>query len=146
MKIFITNKQQDLSINKTAIQTMVSALAHCFEVTFDEVSFHFVTEKKIKELHLQFFQDPTPTDCITLPIDPPSQKPYCLLGEVFICPKVALDYAKNHHLPADQELFLYVIHGFLHLIGYDDMEEEEEKKMRAMEKHAFEYLNQRKLC
>ena len=146
MQIHITNKQQDLSIDKPYLQKVVVALANGFNVHFDEMSLHFVSEKKIKELHKAFFNDPSSTDCITLPIDPPGQKPYCLLGEVFVCPKVAKAYAASHKLDEAKEVLLYVIHGFLHLIGYDDMEEEDEKIMRQMESSAFEHLIREGLC
>ena len=121
MNIYISNKQQDLSIDKSLIQNIIKKLSLFHKTSFDEVSFHFVSPNKIKSLHQQLFNNPTVTDCITCPIDPPNQKPYCLLGEVFVCPQVAISYAKEHNLDAFEELILYVVHGFLHLIGYDDM-------------------------
>jgi probable rRNA maturation factor len=146
MNIYISNKQQDLSINKALIQNIIKKLSLFHKTSFDEVSFHFVSPNKIKSLHQQLFNNPTVTDCITCPIDPPNQKPYCLLGEVFVCPQVAISYAKEHNLDANEELILYVIHGFLHLIGYDDMNEKDEKLMRKMERESIEHLKQEKVC
>ena len=146
MNIYISNKQQDLSINKALIQNIIKKLSLFHKTSFDEVSFHFVSPNKIKSLHQQLFNNPTVTDCITCPIDPPNQKPYCLLGEVFVCPQVAISYSKEHNLDANEELILYVIHGFLHLIGYDDMNEKDEKLMRKMERESIEHLKQEKVC
>jgi probable rRNA maturation factor len=146
MNIYISNKQQDLSINKALIKNIIKKLSLFHKTSFDEVSFHFVSPNKIKSLHQQLFNNPTVTDCITCPIDPPNQKPYCLLGEVFVCPQVAISYAKEHNLDANEELILYVIHGFLHLIGYDDMNEKDEKLMRKMERESIEHLKQEKVC
>ncbi len=146
MNIYISNKQQDLSIDKSLIQNIIKKLSLFHKTSFDEVSFHFVSPNKIKSLHQQLFNNPTVTDCITCPIDPPNQKPYCLLGEVFVCPQVAISYAKEHNLDAFEELILYVVHGFLHLIGYDDMNEKDEKLMRKMERESIEHLKQEKVC
>lgn len=146
MNIYITNKQQDFKIDKKHIQHVVEALCKVHNIAFDEVAFHFVSGNKIKALHKTLFDDPTITDCITCPIDPPGQKPYCMLGEVFVCPEVALDYAKNHNTPPLQELILYVIHGFLHLIGYDDTDEASEKVMRLKETESMDYLKKVGLC
>ena len=146
MKILITNKQQDIEVDRRYFEKVLKILALSFDSHFDEMSLHFVTEKKIKELHKQFFDDPTITDCITLPIDPPNTKPYCVLGEVFVCPRVALDYAKENNITPLKELTLYVIHGFLHLIGYDDMNEKDEKLMRNAEILAFKHLEKEGLC
>lgn len=146
MNIYISNKQQDLNIDKPLIKKVVAALSRFHKAHFDEVSFHFVSASKIKALHKDLFQDPTITDCITCPIDPPNTKPYCMLGEVFVCPQVALTYAKEHNLDPLKELLLYVIHGFLHLIGYDDLSEADQKTMRSKEKESLEYLNKEGLC
>lgn len=146
MKILITNKQQDIEVDRRYFEKVLKTLALQFKSHFDEMSLHFVSEKKIKDLHKQFFDDPTITDCITLPIDPPNTKPYCVLGEVFVCPSVAKTYAKEHNGDSHKELTLYVIHGFLHLIGYDDMNEKDEKLMRDAEILAFKYLEKEGLC
>jgi probable rRNA maturation factor len=93
-----------------------------------EVSIYFVTERRICDLHLEFFNDPTPTDCISFPIDSD------LLGEVFVCPKTALRYSTKHSLDPYEEVALYVIHGILHLMGYDDLEPSQRRIMRKKEK------------
>jgi probable rRNA maturation factor len=146
MNIYITNKQQDLRINKKDIEKVIKALSKCHGALFDELSIHFVSSLKIKELHKILFNDPSITDCITCPIDPPGMKPYCLLGEVFVCPQVAIDYAKEHATDPLKETILYVIHGFLHLLGYDDLSAEDQKIMRQKEKDSLDYLNKEGLC
>lgn len=80
-----------------------------------------MSKKRICVLHEQFFQDPTPTDCITFPSDEEA-----CLGEIFICPKVAEEYDPRHPL---RETTLYIIHGILHLLGYTDLEAKERTRM-----------------
>src|SRR6202041_2455638 len=101
-------------------------------IATDELIVHFVTEKKIRYLHHLLFNDPSITDCISIPIDPPSHdvSGYHVLGEIFVCPKAAKLYAKEHDLDPKEELFRYVIHGLLHLIGYDDMTVKDRRIMK----------------
>ena len=98
-------------------------------ITCDEVAIHFVSEREICELHAQFFDDPSPTDCITLPIE---QAPgYHCLGEFFVCPAVLLDEEEPY-----TEATLCIAHSILHLIGYHDHTD----AMRAKENEVMEHL------
>ena len=135
MKIVIYNNQRDLLISLSEIKKLVSLVLKRLKATCDEVILHFVTKKKIGEIHKIYFNDPTPTDCISFPIDSPSSKikGYKVLGEVFVCPKVAIEYSRTHQIDCREELGRYIIHGLLHLMGYDDLEESQQKKMRQME-------------
>jgi len=110
----------------------------------DEFSLHFVTEKEIGHLHADFFDDPSPTDCISLPIDSPfdTSLSWHVLGEVFICPAVAKVYAQKHRQDPYKETLLYVIHGLLHLYGFDDIQPKDRRQMRAKEKQLLKLLEQ----
>ena len=118
-------------------------------VETDEITIYFVTSPKICRLHADFFRDPSPTDCISFPIDDVDavQDSYHVLGEVFVCPHTAIDYlsTQSKEVISDpyQETTLYLVHGLLHLIGYDDIEDEDRLKMRAAEKkHMRSLLSQ----
>jgi len=142
MKISIVNKQKDISIKciKKAMHYLVPAVIMkeakvqgWDHDTWDEVSFHFVTKKEIASLHDTFFNDPTSTDCITFPVDSYKAPRPRVLGEVFICPKVAIEYAQEHQTDPQQETLLYIVHGLLHLLGYDDIQPRDRKIMRQKE-------------
>lgn len=90
---------------------------------------HFVSEPRIIELHAQFFDDPTPTDCITLPIE--KVPGYHCLGELFVCPAVTLDEEDPY-----TDVSLCVVHSILHLIGYHDHTD----AMRAKQTEVMEHL------
>ena len=96
---------------------------------------YLVGKKTICRLHKEFFDDPTPTDCISFPL---SDSP--ILGEVFVCPEVAIEYAEKHQIDPLAETALYIIHGLLHLLGYDDTTHQETLKMRRLEKQAMKKL------
>lgn len=144
MKIVIYNLQKDLSLSTLSVRRMVRHLLKNLNVETEEVILYFVSKKKICEIHEQFFSDPSPTDCISFPIDPPNDPSSNhfsqLLGEVFVCPFIANEYASLHNLDPYEETKLYIIHGLLHLLGYDDLDPKERSLMRKMEKDCLEIL------
>lgn len=139
LNIHIDNHQRALPIRKRAVSKIVKETLLFLNIRCEEVSIYFTTEESISNIHEQFFQDPTPTDCISFPIDDQH------LGEIFVCPSVAIAYAKKHNLDPFHETVLYIVHGILHLIGYDDLDPKSKKKMRSMEKKCMEHLKNQKL-
>jgi probable rRNA maturation factor len=135
VNISIYNRQKDLKIDKGSARTLVLATLKFLKVPFDEVAIYFVTRKQISQIHGEFFQDPTPTDCITFPLDEKD------LGEIFVCPAVAIEYAKKRELDPHNETALYIIHGLLHILGFDDLEEKARRTMRKKEKSCMRHLD-----
>lgn len=133
MIIRIYNKQSSLKICARQVRKIIKAVIEEEGQSCEEVSVYFVDTPAICQLHEQFFQDPSPTDCLSLPMDQEEESPYRLLGEVFVCPATALEYAAQHGLDPYQETTLYIVHGLLHLMGYDDLTAKERKKMRGAE-------------
>jgi probable rRNA maturation factor len=103
-----------------------------------EVEIHLVSKRAISALHKELFSDPTPTDCISIEIDPPTDgSPYSHLGEVFVCPKIALESGRE---PVVEEILLYIVHGLLHLLGLDDQTADQRNQMRKEEKKALKLI------
>lgn len=133
--------QKALPISKTAAKAAVNTTLQLLGLSCDEISIHFVGKKEISALHSLYFEDPTPTDTISFPIDPhTSTAGYRYLGEVFVCPAVAVEYAEKHGLDPYLETTLYLVHGILHLAGYDDLNPKDKKRMRAQEKRCIKAL------
>lgn len=105
------------------------------------MSVNFVDVDTICSLHDEYFGDPSQTDCISFPLDGEEEE-YRVLGEIFVCPKTAIEYAKEHDGDPYEELLLYIIHGLLHLIGLDDIEPEDREEMRRREQ---KHLNNLKI-
>lgn len=122
----VYNRQRHLPINKASVRRLVSFVVTEHPNSLETVSLYFVSLDKIQKLHAQFFDDPSPTDCITFPIQDLKE------GEIFICPQAALDYdPSNPYL----ETSLYVIHGLLHLMGYDDIDKKKRTLMHKQQNH-----------
>ena len=135
LKLHISNKQRSLPLSKPPVKRAVEALCLFLKISCDELSIFFVSTKKICALHAQFFNDPSPTDCITFPIDS------SYLGDLFICPDTAILYAEARNEDPYKETLLYIVHGLLHLIGYDDLDPKKRRTMRKMEKKCMDHLN-----
>ena len=96
----------------------------------------------------RYLDDPSVTDCISFPMDSDQQSDpssYRLLGDVFICPQVAKNYASRVGGDSYRELSLYLVHGLLHLIGYDDIKEKDRRAMRAAEERHMRNLHKKQL-
>jgi probable rRNA maturation factor len=120
--IDIINDQDALAIAEEAVRSLVQCVLEYEGQTCDEVAIHFVSTQKICELHDEFFNDPSSTDCISFPLDDEEESDYRILGEVFVCPATAVEYAQHHSTDPYEETSLYIVHGLLHLMGYDDLE------------------------
>jgi probable rRNA maturation factor len=94
----------------------------------------FINNKHSHRLNKQFLDHDEPTDVITFPYSKSKAK---LEGEVVIGYEVAAENAADRKHDVRLELMLYVIHGCLHLCGYDDRSPKDAKRMRTKER---EYL------
>ncbi len=128
----------ELDYSEAEIQRLIQVLDRdgSFDPPVGELSIAFVDQEEIARLHDQFMGDPTPTDVITFPGDPELE----LAGEICVCPQVARDYALKQGQEFSPELALYLIHGYLHLCGFDDIEESDRAQMRQAEQQALQIV------
>jgi probable rRNA maturation factor len=118
-----------------------------------EVSLIFCDEPTIAELNEQFMGKTGPTDVLSFPIDaedeptgrvpdaggtgpgePPTNEIPQLVGDILLCPSVAARNAVDHEVSFDDEVALLIVHGVLHLRGWDHMVDEEAELMEARER------------
>lgn len=140
MQINVKNRQSVYSLPALLVKRVVKSVIENEGQDCDEVSIFFVSTLAISKLHKQFFDDPSPTDCISFPIDTFESLGYRVLGDVFVCPETAVKYVQEHGGNIEREMILYIIHGLLHLMGYDDIDVEDRKAMRRAEKRHLKSL------
>ena len=118
-----------------------------------EVSLIFLDEPGISALNHQFMGKSGPTDVLSFPIDlepepsgrvpdsggtGPGEAPLPeipqLVGDIVICPSVARRNAVEHECSLDDELALLVVHGVLHLLGWDHAENDQAERMEQRER------------
>jgi probable rRNA maturation factor len=113
-------------------------------VTTGELTVMFVDEQTIADLHEVHMGDPSPTDVLSFPLDEVSaieasiDDVPILLGDVVVCPAVAMRNAPQHAGTITDELALLVVHGTLHILGHDHADSEEEQKMQSRERALLE--------
>lgn len=93
-----------------------------------------VNEDKIHELNKTYRGVDRPTDVITFALEDNQDivyEDFRLLGDIYICVEKVISQAKEYGHSVKRELSFLTIHGFLHLLGYDHMDSEEEKIMFA---------------
>ena len=94
-----------------------------------------VDEDEITKLHIQWMNLPGPTDVLSFPMD--ELKPFStsdgpgIIGDIVICPQFAAKQATKHS--TEDEISLLTVHGVLHLLGFDHVEEEEHKVMFGLQ-------------
>ncbi len=145
MKVLVFDQQEDLPLAPESVKPIVKHILAQEKRHTDEVAVYFVGTEEISRLHKEFFNDPTTTDCISFPLDQDQSLEYHNLGEIFICPKTAVDYALKNDGDVYLETTLYLVHGMLHLLGLDDIEEDDRQKMRAAEQRILEPLIRQKI-
>ncbi|EDY80652.1 conserved hypothetical protein TIGR00043, putative [Verrucomicrobiia bacterium DG1235] len=135
-RIQANNLCPKLRYDESEIEKLIQTLdrAGAFDAPAGELSIAFVDKDYIAQLHDQFMDDPTPTDVITFPGDPDFDQ----AGEIIVCPQVAQEYAQKANLSFSDELGLYLIHGYLHLCGFDDIADSDRAQMRLAEQQALE--------
>jgi probable rRNA maturation factor len=135
-RVTVFNKQRALRIPTPAVKRALAALMRSYRVCSSEVVVHLVTPKAIGALHAEFLNDPSVTDCLSFPIDAP-ETAGGVLGEIVVCPQTAVDYVRVHGGDPLRETFLYIIHAFLHLVGFDDRDPKSRRAMRRAERKAL---------
>jgi probable rRNA maturation factor len=144
MKIIFLNNQRkyplDIVYYNFVVQKFIDSRLKKYKNYQDlELYISFVSPQKIKKLKNELFNLNIITDVISVPIDTEDidRNLPTIFGEIFICPEQANRQAKKYQNDFKSEISLLIIHGFLHLIGYDDQTEAERKIMRREEKKSL---------
>jgi probable rRNA maturation factor len=99
-----------------------------------------VDEGAMEALHVQWMDEPGPTDVLSFPMDElrpgteDAPTPAGLLGDIVLCPQVAETQAVTAKHSTQDELIMLTTHGLLHLLGFDHAEPDDEREMFALQK------------
>lgn len=108
---------------------MPAQLNQAWNSSLKWVDITFIDADKSGQIHQEFFQDPEPTDVMTFPSGDG--------GDILICPEVANQQRNIEDLSLHDEIRIYIIHGMLHLCGYDDLTNEGFETMRQLQMQIF---------
>ncbi len=129
--IHITNRQKTLKIDRRRIRQAVTAIVRDAGILQATISVAVVDDATIAALHEEFLDDPQPTDVLSFLLDGSEGS---LEGEVVASADTARRCAPQYSATPEEELLRYVIHGTLHLVGYDDATPRQRTTMRRKER------------
>jgi probable rRNA maturation factor len=139
----LTNRQKLRSIDMRLLRRIARfLLEEYFQATQFEFCVHLVAAKEMAAVNHQFLAHAGSTDVITFDYSEPKQAGL-VSGEVFICIEDALLQAREFGTTWQSELTRYLIHGLLHLHGFDDTEPAARKKMKREEERFLRATGQR---
>lgn len=144
MSIEINNESTEAvdEVRVLALATFALDYMHLHPDT--DLAIVFVDEPAMEVLHIQWMDEPGPTDVLSFPMDelrPGSEgqlTPAGLLGDIVVCPQVAAAQAETAGHETINEVLLLTTHGVLHLLGFDHAEPEEEKEMFGLQREILE--------
>jgi probable rRNA maturation factor len=142
--VSIANQHPRLRLAPAAVTRAIATLdAHAAEIGLranavpaGEISLVFLADPALAKLHADFLDDPTTTDVITFEGDPA----FGTAGEICVSVDTAAAYAQEHRREFAEELTLYLVHGWLHLAGHDDLVPAKKRAMRRAEARAMKVL------
>ena len=126
----INNDQLEVPLDQQRLREAVQLILKDASVRQANVSIAVVDDPTIHALHRQYLELDEPTDVLSFILE---RSEDCLEGEVIVSAETAELTAGWYGWPAEDELLLYVIHGTLHLVGYDDTTPETQAEMRKQE-------------
>ena len=138
-QISVRNLQRAVRINVDALQKSAAKASRlCLNLrskkptalsTLREIHVVLVSDRRMATLHRRFLSQSGPTDVITFEH-----------GEIFISTETARRQARQFDNPLFRELQLYVVHGLLHLHGFDDRREGDRRRMKATQEKILNHL------
>jgi len=96
---------------------------------------------EMRALHARWLDDDSDTDVLSFPLDAGADAIELAQGELVVCVDYARRSARDHGNSADAELALYLVHGALHLLGYDDSDAQSLTDMKRGEKRVLDALS-----
>ncbi|MFF1879027.1 rRNA maturation RNase YbeY [Leifsonia sp. NPDC058230] len=135
------NNESAIAVDEAALQRLATYAFDIMHVHPDaELAIVLVDEAAMEQLHVQWMDEPGPTDVLSFPMDelrPGTEdepSPAGLLGDVVLCPQVAQAQAETAGHSLMEELLLLTTHGILHLLGFDHADPAEEREMFGIQR------------
>ena len=139
-KVSVRNLQRTISVNAAGLEKFAAkAVRHCLQVRkrkqtdlskLPRIFVWLISDRRMSQLHRQFLGETGPTDVLTFQH-----------GEIFISVETAKRYARVFGNSLMRELQLYIVHGLLHLHGFDDRTQADARKMQTAQEKILRYCS-----
>jgi len=135
IEVEISDTQLHMRVDRVSLLELTRRVLRLEGHSRASISIAVVDDETIQGINRTHLGHDWPTDVITFPLSAPGEA--ILLGELVVSAETACATAREHSLDAAGELALYVVHGLLHLCGYDDRTEADASVMRKREREAL---------
>ena len=140
MVILIRNQQRKIKLKAHLIERIIRNILRHEGVRQAELSFVFVSRQKIQALNRKYLKRPYATDVLAFDLGEKKSPRSPLIGEIVISTDAVMTNSRLFQTNPPQELILYVIHGLLHLLGFDDHRKKDVIKMRRKEGELLKWI------
>jgi len=131
----ISSSQTALRVPRKKIAAMVEFVARAEAACIDEVDIAVVSARRIASLNRRYLRHAGSTDVLSFDLSAPGAG---LATQLIVCAEVAVREARKRGLGPQRELMLYIVHGLLHVLGYDDADPESADKMYARQEELLD--------
>ncbi len=137
-QIDTANQVEDSHVDLTAFESASRAILQDHQVQTGSLSIAVVDDPTIHELNRRYLEHDYATDVLSFPLESGESH---LEGEVIVSLDTARRQAEQWGWTTEDELLLYVVHGVLHLVGYDDHDPTKRAEMLEQEVLYLEMMN-----
>lgn len=123
------------------LEAWVNTVLENFVTDTHELTLRFVDEEESQQLNYQYRHKDKPTNVLSFPFECPPDIPIQLLGDLVICVPVVMKEATEQNKTFSAHLTHMIVHGVLHLLGYDHIEDDEAEEMESLEVDILAKLN-----
>ena len=128
MEVFVAN-EQEMPVPEARLSALARHVLDFLKIDEDaELSVLFVSPSHMRLLNQRFANEDKPTDVLAFPMMEDEEE-VLLLGDVVVCPEIARGNATSQDHSYERELEVLLVHGTLHLLGYDHQDPTDKSKM-----------------
>ena len=127
--VLISNRQS-LPVDEGALVALARRTLEAQGQAKSELSVSFVDQREMEDLHVRYMDQAGPTDVLSFPLGDMDEDGVKVLGDVIIAPSIA---AQNNPTDPAAELRLLLVHGILHILGFDHEEDAARAEMWALQ-------------
>jgi len=148
MEIVITNLQKKIPLQTNQIKNIVLEILRYQKIQKSVLSVVFVSSQKIRALNKKFLNRSYATDVLAFDLSGNGSvgkkslkiSPEQITGDIIISTDAVKQNSLKFKTSESHELVLYIVHGILHLLGYDDHNDSDIKRMRLKEQEILSHL------
>ncbi len=133
ISVHIARNFKEIEVRLPELRKLAKAICNRFKLSKATVSIAIVDEAQIRKLNNQFLNSKSTTDCLSFDLSDSKEPQSPKLFELIVNGEMAVRQANLRGHSSEAELALYITHGLLHHLGFDDSKESQARKMHDME-------------